>query len=79
MGSLYKQIKTKPIPEGAEIVRRRKGKVARWEDKYGTQPAHNNGYDTLGIPVPLGRIREIALEVLGCGPQQNLDFIGPQE
>ena len=37
MGTLYKQRKYKPIPENAEIIRRRTGKVARWTDGRGTK------------------------------------------
>ncbi len=32
MATLYKQRNYKPIPENAEIIRRRTGKVARWID-----------------------------------------------
>jgi len=37
MASVYKQRKYKPIPENAEIIRRRIGKVARWVDGRGVK------------------------------------------
>jgi integrase len=37
MASVYKQRKYRPIPDNAEIVRRRGGKIARWVDGRGTR------------------------------------------
>jgi integrase len=37
MASVYKQKKYRPIPENAEIIRRRGHKIARWDDRRGTR------------------------------------------
>lgn len=71
------------IPPKQEIIvldtHRLKVHVAKWEDRYGTVLAPNKTYTTHGIAVPLGRIREIAEDVMYCGPQQTMDFIAPSE
>ncbi len=71
------------IPPKQEIIvldtHRLKVHVPKWEDKYGTVSAQNKNYKTLGIPVPLGRIREIAEDCMYCGPQQTMDFMAPSD